>query len=125
MQILKSNKLLCVDVDETLALFNQDPKEMIPVTVFDFDYINDKGETETFPGFTQFVKPNQEVIEYMRKFKSEAGQVIVWSQKGDDWAYEVVKTFGIEDLVDLVMSKPSEYYDDLPCTEWMGKRLKP
>lgn len=48
---------------------------------------------------------------------------MVWSAGGGDWAEAVVKALGIEEMVDIVMSKPSWYYDDKPCEDWMGKQI--
>lgn len=49
--------------------------------------------------------------------------IVVWSAGGGIWAKAVVEALGIEDKVDIVMSKPSWYYDDKPCENWMGKRI--
>lgn len=47
--------------------------------------------------------------------------VIVWSAGGYKWAESVVKSLGLSLFVDVAMSKPTWYYDDIPCQKWMGK----
>lgn len=47
----------------------------------------------------------------------------MWSAGGGEWAEAVVKALGLEKYVDLVMNKPSWYYDDKEAKDWMGKRI--
>ena len=48
--------------------------------------------------------------------------MICWSAGGFDWCAAVIKALNLENYVDLVISKPCYYYDDLKPEEFMGKR---
>lgn len=49
--------------------------------------------------------------------------VVVWSRGGYQWAENVITALGIINKVDLIMSKPMVYFDDLPVSEWMKDRV--
>lgn len=61
-------------------------------------------------------------IQKIKEFKARNHQVVVWSAGGADWAEAVVKALQLTDLVDVVMSKPDWYFDDLSVDEWIGRR---
>jgi hypothetical protein len=41
----------------------------------------------------------------------------VWSAGGHEWAEKAVRMLGIEEYVDVVMSKPAWWIDDLPANK--------
>jgi len=61
-------------------------------------------------------------IQKIKEFKARGHNVIVWSAGGSDWAEAVVNAIGIQAFVDVVLSKPDWYFDDLPVEEWIGRR---
>jgi phosphoglycolate phosphatase-like HAD superfamily hydrolase len=73
--------------------------------------------------FVERVVPHTEHIEHLRRLRNRGYGIVVWSQRGYDWADAVVRALKIDGLVDVVLSKPLRHYDDLPATEWMGPRL--
>jgi phosphoserine phosphatase len=118
MQTIQSQKIICFDVDDTLVLYSgnrswgKNNKEAVK---FRDPYIS----KEYFDSYL-YLKPNIEVIELLKTYKAAKWTVIVWSAGGWQWAQEVTKTLGIEEYVDICMSKPERYVDDNPCTVWMG-----
>ena len=60
-------------------------------------------------------------IERIKMHKFWGNGVVVWSKSGYSFALEVVKALGIEKYVDVVCAKPSWYYDDKKCEEFMGE----
>jgi hypothetical protein len=79
------------------------------------------GELVPSPSWKTILLPHRLHIEQLRKHKMRGHTVIVWSAGGYDWAAAVVKTLGLENIVDLVISKPIWVYDDLPPNEFMPK----
>jgi hypothetical protein len=68
---------------------------------------------------SELVMPHERHIQLIRQFKARGHTIVVWSQGGWSWAESVVKTLGIENLVDIVMDKPNWYIDDLPAEAFM------
>ncbi len=50
-------------------------------------------------------------------------KIIVWSRAGARWATEVILALGLQDKVYAVMAKPTIYFDDKPCQEWLVDRV--
>lgn len=119
--ILESDNISFYDCDDTLVLWNND-----------YEWGKDHEGTLEFhdPYFEERIinlKPNQITINHLKQQSVTGGRVVVWSAGGFAWAQEVVRVLGLEEYVDLILSKPKRYVDDLPCEEWMGKwkRVKP
>ncbi len=91
MQILKKNKVLYVDVDRTLIMW------------------------ETGDNW----HPHKEHIDLLRQFAYQGHGVVIWSAGGVDWAVKAVKLLEIENLVDLVITKPDWFIDDKKAQEFM------
>lgn len=107
-----SNELVwCVDVDDTLV----------------HGRISDAGASLEFHcPYTNTMltqEPNYANIRLLKEKKARGAYIIVWSAGGNRWAREVVKTLGLEEYVDLVLTKPTGYCDDRQCSEWMGDRV--
>tara|TARA_R100001086_G_scaffold156380_1_gene83647 strand:- start:1846 stop:2199 length:354 start_codon:yes stop_codon:yes gene_type:complete len=100
----EESKFIYFDVDETLIRWHPIESEII------------------IDGHAMGI--NWNVIKYMRKCKANGMTVVVWSQGGCEWAEEVVKVLNIESMVDVCLSKPSIYVDDLGQFAWMGEWVK-
>lgn len=108
MQINKNDHVICFDVDDTLVMW---------------DYpINLDSWIVRVGGYQ--VTPHLYHIEAIKKAKARGHYVIVWSQGGQEWASEVVRTLQLQDYVDLVMCKPKWIFDDLPPDAWMKRFYK-
>ena len=93
------------DVDETLVFWKTD-----------FDPNDDIIEAvDPYLG-GQIIKlvPHHRHVNFLKRAKGQGRQVVVWSAGGAYWAKAVVEALGIEDYVDVIMSKPVAYCDDTP-----------
>ena len=106
MQVVENENMVCFDVDDTLVMWNIPPGREGECTLFN-----------NF-GFAEWLLPHKPHIELLKSFKVRGQFVVVWSQGGYQWAREVVKHLGLEEYVDLVMSKPKWIVDDLPPSAW-------
>jgi hypothetical protein len=50
-------------------------------------------------------------------------QIVAWSQGGSSHAERVIKLLQLDNLVDLIVSKPTVYVDDLPFEQQYIKRI--
>ncbi|NBO99770.1 MAG: hypothetical protein EBU90_06540 [Proteobacteria bacterium] len=112
MKSIDSDKVVCFDVDDTLI---SDVTEK-PIESKDLDVLKIKCN-----GHITLVKPIQENIDAIKRHKRQGQIIIVWSAAGYRWAKSVVESLKLQDYVDIAMSKPMWYYDDLPVQKWMGK----
>lgn len=119
-KVLKSHIVSCYDCDDTLVrwIWDQNEKEELRHKLVKFHIKNIVYHTSHV-----WLLPNEEVITNLKLNKTTGSSIIVWSAGGYSWAEEVVKVLKLEEYVDIIMSKPSMYVDDLPCAEWMGKWL--
>ena len=112
MKIISGNKVVYFDVDDTLIDWDRrDTEASLPFANPD-------------NGLVWMLEPKWAVIRKLKEHKLAGDTVVVWSQGGWDWAEEVVRTLQIEGSVDVVMSKPHQYYDDLNCKEFMTNWVK-
>ena len=68
-----------------------------------------------------YFKPMQNNIDSLIRHAERGHYVVVWSAGGHEWAARVVKELGLADYVDLVMTKPRWYLDDMPADSWMAR----
>ena len=73
--------------------------------------------------FWYTVAPIEIHVNLMKEFKAVGWQLVVWSAGGADHAERVVKLLGMEDYVDLIVSKPEVYVDDLALDNQGIKRV--
>lgn len=95
------------DVDDTLVMWKPPTEYEEECVAFDNN------------GVIEYCLPHKKHIELLRQFKARGHTVVVWSQGGSDWAEQVIKKLGIEDIVDIVMPKPFWYIDDIPAMLFM------
>lgn len=128
MHYIPSEKVVMFDVDDTLVMWDDDGsysknqyRKRDDLVEFKDPYFDGLGKRKSI-----YLKPNDKVIELLRKMKTEEDRtIVVWSAGGAPWANEVVVRLGLRDFVDLVISKPTIYVDDLPCQEFMLQRIIP
>lgn len=109
MKVIETNNLVCFDVDDTLVMWDiPESREHEAITFNSF-------------GYPCRLLPHHKHIELMKQFRARGHTVIVWSQGGYEWALAVVKKLGIEDCVDVVMTKPKWIVDDLPPAAWTSR----
>lgn len=111
MLVVKNELVRPCDVDGTLVIHDH-TKCHKTVQVFD---------PATKKWLTMGVNVN--MVRLLVEEKHRGGYVIVWSRGGYEWAKNVVLALNLENVVDLVMSKPLAYYDDTPVKKWMKDRV--
>lgn len=90
MIVLRSDKVLYCDVDDTLVMWS--------------------------PTGASY-EPHIAHIDMIKKFKLRGQKVVVWSAGGYEWAERIVKELGLEIYVDLILCKPAWWADDLTAGE--------
>ena len=113
MQVIKSTKSIFFDVDETLLLFSWEGTDKYA-----------GGETlisitDPTSGVSVLALPHYRHIDLMRELKARGHTIVVWSAGGYEWAERAVIALGIENMVDVVMSKPDWHVDDKPASSYM------
>lgn len=101
------------DVDDTLVLWNppsSEEEKCITIT--------------TEAGYKVWCLPHFKHIEAIKEHKARGHFVVVWSQGGADWAEKVVDALELRNLVDVVICKPSWFYDDLPANVFMPESIR-
>jgi predicted phosphatase len=99
------------DVDNTLIVHGPNPN--IPrIPVYD-------------PESKKFVDMgiNLSMVKLLREEKYRGAFIIVWSRGGSEWAKNVVLALGLDNYVDLVITKPYVYFDDVPVEKWLESRI--
>ena len=100
------------DVDDTLVMWEPlDPATDSTVEAIPFLDPND--------GSTIFLQPHRKHIKMLKRHALSGHKIVVWSHGGSDWAEAVVDQLNLRGYVDVIMSKPSWYYDDLPAGEFL------
>lgn len=69
----------------------------------------------------QRIKPHEGNIKRLKEMKAKGQFVIVWSAAGYEWAATVLSHLELTQYVDLVMTKPRVYFDDLNSDVWMTR----
>jgi len=72
--------------------------------------------------FTFYKKPINANIDALIEHANAGHIVIVWSKGGVEWATDVVRALKLENHVDIVLSKPDWYYDDMDAICWLPER---
>jgi FMN phosphatase YigB (HAD superfamily) len=103
MTVINAEDVILFDVDNTLALwdsnFNEPHEDAVAIT-------------NPYSGETVYLRPHKVHIRIMKEYKGRGFTNVVASAGGVLWAEAVVKAFGIEQYVDLVMTKPNRHFDD-------------
>jgi len=112
MKTIDSEHVVMVDVDNTLVLWDKEHKKK-PIDFNNGYYTGKKKEfIDPYTNDRLYLTPHQVHIRLLRQYKGRGFTIIVWSMAGVKWAESVVKTLGIDDIVDYVMTKPSKHLDD-------------
>lgn len=63
--------------------------------------------------------PMTDVIEHVRKLKSNGAQLYLWSAGGADYCRETAKELGIEECFEAFLPMPRIMIDDQEMQEWV------
>ena len=104
--IIESDKVVFYDVDDTLITWNSSEELEDDVITL----------TDAMGDITEHKVLRKNVISLIEHSK-RGHKIVVWSAGGYAWASQAVKLLGLEKYVDLVVSKPTWWYDDLTAEE--------
>jgi hydroxymethylpyrimidine pyrophosphatase-like HAD family hydrolase len=90
-----------IDVDDTLVSWDED----------------DNGTLINTPLGMRKFKIFDDVVSAIKLHKLRGHNVIVWSAGGGEWARTVVDSLGLTEYVDLCISKPSWFWDDIEASK--------
>lgn len=96
------------DCDDTLVMHNMPD-----------DIQETKGKEFRIHNHRFWLVPHEVHIQMLKNCKANGQVVVVWTQGGADWAEVVVDTLGLRDHVDLCVSKPFFFVDDLVASAFM------
>lgn len=122
-KIFNFDQVVTIDVDDTLVLWPESHRDYTKPASHTLPYEGAVGFKDPYDGTTNWLVPHQKHIDLIKKYKGRGFLVIVWSAGGVQWANSVVDSLGIRDYVDIILTKPSRYVDDLTCEKWMGNRV--
>lgn len=112
MLVIKNESPAPFDVDGTLILHLKDNTGYRTVNVWD-------AVTKAYKVFAV----HEPMVRLLLEEHHRGSYVIVWSRGGWQWAKNVIIALGLEDKVDLVMTKPLVYFDDKDVAYWLKYRV--
>jgi|CXWL01.1.fsa_nt_gi FMN phosphatase YigB (HAD superfamily) len=111
---LNKETTVAFDIDDTLVIWSEEMDKSGPDFMeFKCPYTNE----------SLFLKPHKSHINLLKKYKARNFGVMIWSAGGAPWAQEVINKLGLNEYVDLILTKPSRYVDDLDVASWIGNRV--
>lgn len=113
MNIIRNERPIQVDVDETLVIHEN------PLSYSRFVQVSDPHEV----GKTITLGVNEPIIKVLKDEKKRGSFITVWSRSGYAWAAAVVTALELGEYVDIVMTKPISYIDDKPVEQWLTDRV--
>lgn len=112
MKVISQESTVFIDCDDTLVLWGKIPKGRKAVKVI-----------SPHDGKEEILGIHAGHIKILKDRKARGSYIVVWSAGGFAWANAVVKALGLEQYVDLVMTKPHAYIDDKKAEEFMGEHI--
>lgn len=106
---IENEMIIYFDCDDTLVMYNVNGKKLDFVDPYSKENIS--------------LVPHKKQIKLLKDFKARGYKVVVWTAAGAIWAKEVVNKLKLNNYVDLIISKPLKYVDDLPAQEILGSRI--
>lgn len=110
MKTISNPHVTFIDIDDTLVYWEK-TGDKPAVTV------------ET-PWICERLEVNQKMINNIDQLHVRGFYIVLWSQSGHEWCEAVAKALKIEDKINMCMTKPGFFYDDLPIEAW-GRRIAP
>lgn len=126
---VEAGQIAYFDVDHTLIIWEMDPNKYDPSEGSGesgvHNLLNKQPESlfMNFNGRDFSIRPIWTHVSQLVQQKLKGVNVVVWSAGGVDWAEAVVKRLGLENLVDVVITKPHFFYDDSNPEGFMGKHF--
>lgn len=108
-KIIRSEQIVMWDIDDTLVMWDSPIKDIYIVNPHDKK--------------TECLTKHELHIKYLKEHKSRGFTNIIWSAGGYEWAEVVINALELNDYVDLIISKPVKFFDDLPANEVLVNRV--
>jgi predicted HAD superfamily phosphohydrolase YqeG len=111
MIVEKNRNVVVFDVDDTLILWDEKSRDLKAPT---------EGRTIIicpYDNLPYSFKVHNRHVAFLKREKAKGSFVVVWSKSEGAWAEAVCKALGLEDYVNIAMSKPSKYVDDIKDIE--------
>lgn len=116
MRILENERLVMVDVDDTIVMHREFDKSI-------YSKVKSTRIKCRHTGEILQLEINKNMVRLLKEEHNRGSTIVVWSRGGYQWAADVITALGLEAYVDTVMSKPLVYFDDKPVTEWLTDRV--
>lgn len=113
MRIHKNERIIPVDIDDTLVMHQKPlsyPKQIVV-------------EDPHFPGKFIRLGINEPMVKVLMDEKKRGAHIIAWSRSGYAWAETVLLALNLKNYVDDVYTKPLVYLDDKDVSEWLKDRV--
>lgn len=110
MQYLNTEQLICVDVDDSIILWNT-------------DRIKDNFFKNPFTGQKHSVAIHKPHVRVIKQRLARGATVILWSASGPAWAKAAAFMCDIKGDNLIIAPKPIFHLDDKPAENWMGPRM--
>lgn len=126
---LKEGRVAYFDVDHTLVIWELEGEDLLSKDNSDLTGIvrllKDRPEKLNIlhNGCSFTIRPIWTHVLQLVQQKIKGVNMVVWSASGADWAEAVVKRLGLEDYVDVILTKPDFYYDDSNPEGFMGRHF--
>lgn len=114
LDVLKSDHVVCVDVDDTLVSWSPSPHHNMNPPHEDCGQIDIE-----FNGLERSYWTFPFNIESIKSHRHKGHRIVVWSGSGYAWAEAVVRALDLVQYVDVVMSKPRWLLDDMKPADFM------
>jgi hypothetical protein len=98
------------DVDDTLVLWG---KEKNPACL-----------NFTLQGISYKLLPHYKHIDLLKKCWKDGYKIVMWSGSGEDWCDEVCRVLELDEFVDVKLTKPKYYVDDLKADQFLFNQMR-
>ena len=119
------SKTIYFDVDETLIMWEGD------------DITSAYNDTKNLPNsYAPYIRHDDIIfidkipyrkhiyhIDRLIHHKQTGDKIVVWSAGGEKWATRVITELGLIEYVDVILSKPDYYYDDVELKDFKSGRM--
>jgi FMN phosphatase YigB (HAD superfamily) len=117
MKVIENENTIFFDIDQTLIL-HKFSESGTPKNNYNGLYVEIYDERIDR---TITAEPYYPHIDILLQSKARGRFVVVWSASGHHWAELVMKALKLESHVDLVLTKPSAYVDDVDANKFMNR----
>lgn len=114
MQVIENEFLVAYDIDDTIVMWDAE---------FDYTHADKVEFKDPYDGKLVYLTPNKKHIDLLKKHKAQGMAVMVWSAGGAKWARSVIDTLELSEYVDIILTKPVKFVDDLQASEILGQRI--